>query len=168
MLILRVLILYTLPLLHGVHLSVMNIGQAPGSDTMKVSLRMNHEDFAADFRLYDPAFRPGLEKGNIIVPEESICRYINEKVKIYVNRKLLKGILVSAVTDYYDLCLELVYLSDITPVSIRIRNRIMAELHDDQENMVYLEINNYHDAFRLTPGHTEEKRRLKERRNTGK
>ena len=168
MLIFKALILYSLPLLHGVHLSIMNIEQEPGSDTMKVSLRMNHEFFVADFRLYDPSFQPVREQGDVIVPEEKINRYFNENVKIYVNRKLLKGKLVSVVKDYYDLCLEFIFISEKDPVSIRIRNRIMTDLHDDQENMVYLEINNYHDALRLTPGHTEEKRKLGERRNQGR
>ncbi|MCU0456785.1 MAG: hypothetical protein MUE74_10820 [Bacteroidales bacterium] len=168
MLIFKALILYSLPLLHGFHLSIMNIEQGPGSDTMKVSLRMNQEFFVTDYRLFDPEFQPGREQGNVIVPDERINRYFNENVKIYVNRKLLKGSLVSAVTDYYDLCLEFIFISDKDPLSIRIRNRIMTDLHDDQENMVYLEINNYHDALRLTSRHTEEKRKLRERREPGK
>jgi hypothetical protein len=146
----------------------MNIEQAPGNDTMKVSLRMNHEDFVADFRLFDPSFKPGNEQDILIVPEEGINRYFNENVKIYINRKLLKGKLVSAAKDYYDLCLDFIFISNRDPVNFRIRNRIMTELNEDQENMVYLEINNYHDTLRLTSVNPEEKRKLGERRKPGK
>jgi hypothetical protein len=158
---LKVLILNALLFFHPVHVTLITINQAQESDTLKVFFRMYYDDFLRDYKLYNPAFKPEKNGENEKIPDELIKKYFSDRVQIYINHKLLSGSLSKVSTDSYEIRLDLLYRSDKKPRNFKIRNQILISLYSDQSNMVYLNINKYENAIKLTVDHIEEELKLK-------
>jgi hypothetical protein len=159
---LKALIFPILLIFHPVHVTLTSIDQVQGTDSLKVFFRMYYDDFLLDYKLYDPQFDLEKISGDQSIPADLINKYFNDKVLIYVNRKLLKGELLTVnILDDYEICLNLLYRSVLNPGKIRVRNQVLTGLYSDQENMVFFSINKYKDAMRLTAEHNKETRRLK-------
>jgi hypothetical protein len=158
---LKVLILNTLLFFHPVHVTIITVTQARESDTLKVFFRMYYDDFLRDYKLYNPSFNPGKNIEPKDFPDELIKKYFDNRVQIYLNHKLLSGSLSNVSTDSYEILLDLNYQSDKKPRNFKIRNRILIDIYKDQANMVYLNINHYEDAIKLTVDDFEETRKIK-------
>ena len=158
---LKVLILNTLLFFHPVHVTLITINQAPESDTLKVFFRMYLDDFLRDYKLYNPDFEPEKNSKTNEIPDDLIKKYFNDRVQIYINHKLLSGSLSNVSIDSYEIRLDLVYHSDKKPRNFKIRNQILISLYSDQSNMVYLNINKYEDAIKLTVDRFEEELKVK-------
>jgi hypothetical protein len=122
---------------------------------------MYYDDFLADLKLYDPDFGFGRTSGDTIIPDDLINKYFNDRVRIYINNKLLAGKLQTVSIDNIEICLRLLYNSDKNPRKLKIRNQVLIKLYNDQANMIFININRYEEALRLTPKHFEEARVLK-------
>jgi len=149
-----------LTLLHPVHVTLTSIDQAPGSDTLKVFFRMYYDDFLVDYRLSDPDFNAVEMQGGEVIPDEKLNSYFNERVRIYINNRLLKGRLTDVSKDDFEICLTLLYRSDKKPVKFKIRHEVLTGVYNDQANMIYVNINRYQHALKLTPEHLTEKLNL--------
>ena len=158
---LKVLILNTLLFFHPVHVTLITINQAPESDTLKVFFRMYLDDFLRDYKLYNPDFEPEKNSKTNEIPDDRIKKYFNDRVQIYINHKLLSGSLSNVSIDSYEIRLDFVYHSDKKPRNFKIRNQILISLYSDQSNMVYLNINKFEDAIKLTVDHIEEELKVK-------
>jgi hypothetical protein len=152
---LKVLVLNIFLLFHPVHVTLTSITQIQDSDTLKIFFRMYYDDFQRDYMLYYPEFKPGRGNDTSAIPRERLNKYFNDRVRIYVNHKLLTGILSNFSVDGYEIRLNLYYHSDKKPGNFRISNKILTSIYADQANMVYLNINKYEDAIKLTADHTE-------------
>jgi hypothetical protein len=158
---LKVIILNALLFFHPVHVTLITINQAPESDTLKVFFRMYYDDFLRDYKLYNPDFKPAKNGETEKIPDELIRKYFSDRVQIYTNHKLLSCNLTKVSSDSYEIRLDLFSLSDKRPRNFKIRNQILISLYSDQANMVYLNINKYEDAIKLTVDHIEEELKLK-------
>ena len=158
---LNTIVLYALLIFHPVHLSMTTITQPQGSDTLKVFFRMFYDDFLRDYKLYDPDFakRPGTAATE--VPDDLLNKYFSDRVHIFINHKMLQGKLTGSFHDHFEISFTLIFSSFKDPENFRIQNQVLTRIYSDQTNMIYLEINNYHDAIRLTADHNIEKRRLR-------
>jgi hypothetical protein len=158
---LKILILNIFFALHPVHVTLTSIDQAPGNDTLKVFFRMYYDDFLRDYQLYnkESGFKETGDSKD--VPDERLNEFFNDRVQIHVNRKLLTGKLISVSNDGYEICLSLVYKSDMNPLKFKIQNTVLIKIYDDQENMIYININKYQDALRLTQKSDADTRVLK-------
>lgn len=150
-----------LTLLHPVHVTLTSIDQAPGSDTLKVFFRMYYDDFLVDYRLFDQAFNAREMQGDKVVPDEKLNNYFNERVRIYIDNKLLKGRLTDVSIDDFEICLTLLYRSGKNPGKFKITHEVLTGVYNDQANMIYVNINRYQQALKLTPEHLTEKLNLK-------
>ena len=158
---LKVVFLNILLALHPIHVSLTSIDQVQGTDTLKVFFRMYYDDFLNDYKQYDPNFNFEKISGDRTVPEDLINKYFNDKVRISINNKILTGKLLTVSNDNIEICLKLLYNSDRNPKKFKIRNQVLIRLYNDQTNMIFININKYEDAMRLTPKHDEESRVLK-------
>jgi len=149
-----------LMMFHPVHVTLTTIDQAPGSDTLRVTFRMYYDDFKRDYRMFDDEIQEIPDEKSI--PFTSINEYFNNRVKIYINNRLLKGRLMDVeIPDNYEIILSLLYLSDREPEKFRIRNKILTRIYSDQKNMIFISINKYEAAMRLTPERRKESCRLR-------
>jgi hypothetical protein len=157
----KALIINAFILLHPLHVSLTTITQDRGSDTLKVFFRMYYDDFLKDYKLYDPGFDFSPKNDTVIIPDSRMEQYFNNRVQLYINHKQLGGKLKKITNESYEIHLNVVYVSDKKPRNFRIRNQILTGVYNDQSNMIYININGYEDAMKLTADHTEEVRSLK-------
>ena len=146
--------------MHPTHVTTTSIDQSGGSDSLKVFYRMYYDDFLRDYRLYDP--KCNLEKiaGDQSFPADLLNKYFNDKVHIYVNNKLLVGKLLSLSIRYNEVCMNMLFRSDRDPKNIKVINKVLIKLYSDQTNMIFIRINRFEEAMRLTPEHYKETFRL--------
>jgi hypothetical protein len=155
---LKILILPLFLVFHPVHVTVTTIDQAQGTDSMRIFFRMYYDDFLRDYKSFDPDFSFEKISGDKSVPDNMIIKYFNDRVKIYVNHKLLTGKLLSASNDTYEIYLNLLYKSDKNPKKFKIKNQVLTGLYSDQTNMIFINISKNEEAMRLTPEHNKETR----------
>jgi hypothetical protein len=158
---LKILILNTLLFFHPVHVSLITVNQAPESDTLNMFFRMYYDDFLRDYKLYNPEFKSSDNSDTSKITNEMIDKYFKNRVQIYINHKLLSGRLSNVSRDIYEIRLKLIYISDKKPRNFKIRNHVLVGLYNDQANMVYININRFEDAIKLTVEDVEEEIKLK-------
>ena len=138
------------------HVTMTSIDYVQGTDSLKVSCRMEFDDFLKDLQTID-------DDRNLIkifsrqpFPADLINMYFNSKVFIYVNKKLLIGKLLSANLTDNEIILNLIYKSDKKPKSITVRNMILTGWYSDQSNLMIISVINFEKGIKLTPEHNEE------------
>jgi hypothetical protein len=157
---LKILIINMFMMVHPTHVTLTSINQEAGNDTLNVFFRMYYDDFLRDYKLYNPDFNPGKKPDVLTIPDDKLHEYFKDKVQIYINHKLLSGNLLAVSNDHIEICLSLAYQSDKDPKLFKIRNQIMTRLYSDQTNMVFISINKFEDALKLTSKHSVETRKL--------
>jgi len=158
---LKILILNILLAFHPIHVTLTSIDQSRGNDTLKVFFRMYYDDFLRDYRLFkqESGFKETTNSEEI--PDQMLNEYFDDRVRIYINKKILTSKIISVSNDGYEICLSLIYKSNKDPGKLKIRNSVLIKIYSDQENMIYLNINNYQDAIKLTPKSNVETRNLR-------
>jgi hypothetical protein len=158
---LKALILNFLMLLHPTHVTLTTIEQHQGSDTLTVLFRMYYDDFLNDLEVLDPEFKAGKTIEETVVPDNKLTGYFNDRFRITINRKLIKGELFTVSRDNLEIVMVLHFKSVVNPEKLTVVSKVLASVYSDQSNMIYLNINGYQDALELTPEHFTEKRNLK-------
>jgi hypothetical protein len=152
---LRIMILNFILLLHPVHVTIISLNKDQGTNAMKMMFRMYYDDFLLDYKFYKPDFKPS----DVSEPEKyfqgGMDKYFNERVQIYVNKKQIKGTISEISINEYEILMSLAYEVDNPPKTLKIRNQILTKIYNDQANMIYLKIDGYEDAVKLTPDNTE-------------
>jgi hypothetical protein len=149
-------------ILHPVHVTLTSIDHVPGTDSLKVFIRMYYDDFLSDYKLLfisDSAIDSVNQ--DKLFPEEQMSNYLNEKVKISVNNKQLKGKLLNMDLKDNEISLNLLYKTDVNPQVVKVRNLIMTQLYADQANMTIVHFNDFEEGVKLTPDNTEQTFSLK-------
>jgi hypothetical protein len=157
----KIMIFNALLMFHPIHVTLTSIDQNHGSDSLNVFFRMYYDDFQRDYKLFDPDYSFKSISGDKTIPDALITKYFNNRVQIYINNKLLTGKLLTVSNDNFEICLKLLYTSDKKPTKFKIRNRVLIKLYSDQANMIFLNINKYEEAMRLTSRHYKVVRDLK-------
>jgi hypothetical protein len=111
---------------------------------------MYYDDFLLDYKLYEPDFNSKDHDDPEKYFSRTIGNYFNERVQIYINRKLINGTLSELSINSYEILMSLSYPSDKPPKILRIRNQVLTKIYSDQTNMVYLNIVGYENAVKLT------------------
>lgn len=141
---------------HPVHVTLTTITQTQDSDTMEVFFRMYYDDFLRDYKVYDPQTKLEKISGSDSFPADLLNNYFSDKVRIYINNRLIAGKLLTVDIIDNEVFLKLFYLSTKAPKKIRIKNQVLTGLYTDQTNMVFISINKNEEALRLTPEHQNE------------
>jgi len=143
-------------IMHPGHVTMTSIDYVQGTDSLKVSCRMEFEDFLKDLQTIDDDRNLRRLFNNQPFPSDLINQYFNSKVFIYVNDKLLFGKLLSADLDESDINLHLIYRLSKKPKSITVRNKILTGWYSDQTNLMIIRANNFEKGIKLTPEYNEE------------
>ena len=143
-------------IMHPGHVTMTSIDYVQGTDSLKVSCRMEFDDFLKDLQTIDDDRNLKRLFSKQPFPSDLINQYFNSKVFIYVNNKLLIGKLLSANLTDNEINLNLIYRSGKKPKSITVRNMILTGWYSDQTNLMIIRINNFEKGIKLTPEHNEE------------
>jgi hypothetical protein len=134
-----------------------SIDHIPGTDSIKVSVRLEYDQFLQDYQqcINDDidlhilrSYRP--------FPACEIDKYINSKILIRINKKLITGKLLNSEIDGKDIRIHILYRLENKPRSITVRNTLLTGLHSDLENLTILTIENLSAEVKFIPGYTEE------------
>jgi hypothetical protein len=159
---LKTLVLSIWIFFHPVHVSLTSIDHVPGTDSLKVFVRMFYDDFLLDYKLFDTNDEIVKEMTvNQSFPAELMNKYLNEKVNISINNKQLSGKLLNLTLEDNEISMNLLYRSDKKPKTISVRNEIMTGLYADQTNMTMIRIRNFEEGIKLTPEQPEQTFSLK-------
>jgi hypothetical protein len=152
----RVLIMSIWMIMNQGHVSMISIDQVQGTDSLKVSCRMNFDDFLKDLQTIDDDRNLRNIFSKPPFPADLINQYVNLKVFIYINKKLLTGKLQAVNLAENDIIMNLIYKSDKNPKKLTVRNLILTGWYSDQRNLVIIKVNHFEKGITLTPAHQEE------------
>jgi hypothetical protein len=154
---LKLLILPIFIFLQHMPVTFTGIEYIQGTDSLKVSVRFNYELFLRDYQqtIFDDldlevlrSFRP--------FPSDLANNYINSKISIYDNKKLIIGKLLKMEESDRDVRFNILYRVEKKLKSITVRNTILTGLYSDVENLIIIRSRNYESEIKLTPEHNEE------------
>lgn len=159
---LKTLILSIGLLFHPVHVSLTSIDHVPGTDSLKVFVKMFYDDFLLDYKLFDSENK-SINKmtASQLFPAELMNKYLDKKVNICINNKQLSGKLLNLTLENNEISMNLVYKSDKRPKTISVKNMIMTGLYNDQANMTLIRVDDFEEGIKLTPEQTEQTFKLK-------
>jgi len=154
----KILALAISVIFHPVHVSLTSIEHVPGTDSVKVFVRMYFDDFLLDYKLFDKNVSYNYDTDSQLFPEEMLAKYLAEKLIISVNNKQIEGKLLNQVlaAQENEISANLVFLAVRKPEVIAVRNEIMTGLYDDQANMTIIRVSNFEEGVKLTPEKTEQ------------
>jgi len=155
---LKILSFAALMLFHPVHVTITSIDLVPDTDSLKVFIKLYYDDFLLDYNLFSKeGFTP---ERNAVFPEERMNKYLNNRVVLTINNKLLEGKLLNHKIVDNEISANLLYRSGKNPRTITVKNLIMTGLYEDQTNMVIIRINDLEEGVKLTSLETERTFRL--------
>ncbi len=143
-------------ILQSGHITMTSIDYVQGTDSLKVSCKMEFDDFLKDLQTIDDDRNLYRLFNKPPFPSDLINQYFNTKVFIYINNNLLIGKLVNANITDTEINLNLIYRSGKKPKVITVRNLILTGWYTDQTNLMIIRINNFENGIKLTPEHYEE------------
>lgn len=154
---LKILVLPILILSQQAPVTFTGIDLIPDSDSLKAFVRFNYDLFLRDYQqtINDDLDLNALRTYNSF-PEDLTNNYINLKLHIYLNKRLLIGKLLESKVDEDDITLILLYRMGKKPKSITVRNTILTGLFSNVENLTIIRINNVDKEIRFTSEYREE------------
>ncbi len=154
---LKILTLPILILFQQSPVTLTGIEYIQGSDSLKVSVRLNYELFLRDYQqtIFDDldlevlrSFKP--------FPADLANNYINTKLNIYTKKKLIIGKLIKMEENDRDIRFSMLYRVEKKLKSITVKNTILTGLYSDVENLTIIKSGNYEKEMKFTPEFNEE------------
>jgi hypothetical protein len=154
---LKILTLPIIIFLQQMPVTFTGIEYIQGTDSLKVSVRINYELFLRDYQqtIFDDldlevlrSFQP--------FPSDLANNYINSKINIYDDKKLIIGKLLKMEENDRDVRFSILYRVEKKLKSITVRNTILTGLYSNVENLIIIRSRNYESEIKLTPEHNEE------------
>jgi hypothetical protein len=148
-------------LFHPVHVTITSIDYIQKSDSFKVFVRMNFDDFILDCKLNGDSIQKENFKGINLSSRVIAEKYIRDKILIVVNEEPLSGKLQNMNVADNEISLNLEYSSEKLPKTIMVKNLIMTGLYADQSNMIIVRVNDFEEGVKLTADLTEQTFKIK-------
>jgi hypothetical protein len=143
-------------LMHPVHVTLTSIDFLPEKAGYNVFVRMYFDDFLTDTRLNGSILKDADFTGGTAAAKEEIERYMNGKLQLKVNDKILSGKLTDSQVAENEISMNFEYIGGRKPAVITVKNMIMTDLYADMSNMVIVKVNDYEEGVKLTSDITEQ------------
>jgi hypothetical protein len=143
-------------LMHPVHVTLTSIDFVPDRGKFIVFVRMYFDDFLTDSKLSGNVVSGAEFTAGTSASRDAMEKYLNGKLIIKVNEKLLSGKLGEMKVSDNEISMNLEYNGLKKPVTIIVKNLIMTGLYPDQSNMVIVKVNEYEEGVKLTSDITEQ------------
>lgn len=145
----KILSLIILLLLHPVHVSLTGIEYDGNSRIYTVSVRVYSDDLETDMNL-------GLSTGERIDgdADQRYFQYLSDRIMIIENGRTLEMKLLSAGGDGLEHRFTLEAYGGKRVTNVRVVNRIMTRLYDDQANMLLFSFGQTEEGYRFTAADT--------------
>lgn len=146
---------------HPVHVTLTSIEYVPETVDFKMFVRMYFDDFLVDCRMNGALIKDEKFSGDNPASVKVLEKYINEKIVLRVNDKLLIASLQNLNVADNEISMNLVYKNSKKPRTLTVKNLIMTGLYSDQVNMLVVRINDFEKGVKLTPDLTEQTFKIK-------
>jgi hypothetical protein len=153
----KILTLPVLILFQQMPVTFTGIEYIQGTDSLKVSVRLNYELFLRDYQqtVFDDldlevlrSFKP--------FPADLANNYINSKLNIYTKKKLIIGKLLKMEENDRDIRFSMLYRVEKKLKNITVKNTILTGLYSNVENLTIIKSGNYEKEMKFTPEYNEE------------
>jgi hypothetical protein len=135
---------------HPVHVSLMSIDYVPDEKLFNVFLRIYFDDFLLDSGI-NTADQKKLDFSvNNSYTRDIIASYINERIRISINKKQIPAELGEMSLSDNELRMNLFFSSAKKVNSITVKDLIMTSLYSDQANMIIVKVNDFEEGVKLT------------------
>ena len=148
-------------LMHPVHVTLTSIDFVPDPGSFKVFVRMYFDDFLADSKLSGSIISGAEFIEGTSGSRDAMEKYLNGKLIIKVNEKLLSGKLGDMKVADNEISMNLEYSGGKKPNSIVVKNLIMTGLYSDQSNMVIVKVKDFEEGVKMTSDLTERTFKIK-------
>jgi hypothetical protein len=146
---------------HPVHVTLTSIDYNPEHDSLKVFVKLYLDDFLLDMGVSGEKTQgrdfSKADSGSMKLAEN----YLNSKLIIKVNKKLISGKLSEMQVVDNEVKLNIEYNKVRNPETIAVKNLIMTELYKDQSNFLILKVNEFEEGIKLTSDITEQTFKIK-------
>jgi hypothetical protein len=146
--------------LHPLHLTLTSVEQIRGTDSLKITVKMNYDLFLRDYQTIDDDRNLEIYR-NKPFPESFTYSYFQSKMGIYINNKLIYCKLLNIDVTDGEISLNLLYRLENKPRKIKIRNEFLTSLYTDAENYIMISIGNLEKGIKMTYDYTEETYKIK-------
>jgi len=135
---------------HPVHVSLLSIDYMADQKKFKMFLRVYYDDFLLDSGIKNADEKTLDFSGGTLSAKESLAKYVNEKIKISVNKKQITAELGDMDLSENELRMNLFFSSSGKINSITVKNHILTSIYSDQANMIIVKVNDFEEGVKLT------------------
>lgn len=135
---------------HPVHVSILSIDYMADQKKFKMFLRIYYDDFLLDSGIKSADQKTLDFSGGTPSGKEILTKYVNEKVKVSVNKKQIMAELEDMDLSENELRMNLFFGSSGKINSITVKNLIMTSIYSDQANMIIVKVNDFEEGIKLT------------------
>jgi hypothetical protein len=135
---------------HPVHVSLLSIDYMADQEKFKVFLRIYFDDFLLDSGIKNADQKKLDFSGGTLFTREVLAKYVNERIKISVNKRLITAELGDMDLSENELRMNLFFSSSGKIDRITVKNLIMTSLYSDQANMIIIKVNDFEEGVKLT------------------
>jgi hypothetical protein len=138
--------------LQQVPVTFTGIEYVQGTDSLKVSVRLNYELFLHDYQqsIFDDLDIEVLRSFSPF-PADMANNYLNSKINIHANKKQVIGKLLMMEQDNGDIRFNMLYRVNKKLKSITVRNTILTGLYSNVENLTIVKSRKYESYTKFTP-----------------
>ncbi len=152
---LKSLILSLLMFAHPANVSFLGVECFPEKGIIKVSLNLNYNDFIFDYRLTINDDQSFDLSGKIDTAEILVSKYLDNRIQIFADDKILKGHVTSIESSDGKLKLDLIYNYNKRSKCFKVRNLILTDVNRSQTNLLIFKYNDLEEDVKLTPEKAE-------------
>ena len=155
MVILKTFILSLWILAHPASTSFLGVECFPEKGIIKVNLNLNYNDFIFDYRLIINDDQSFDLSGKIDTAEILVSKYLDARIQIFADDKMLKGYVTGIESSDGKLKLDQVYNYNKRSKCFKVRNLILTDVNKSQSNLLIFKYNDLEEDVKLTSEKTE-------------
>ena len=138
------------------HVSLMSAECFPDEGVIRVFLKMSHADFKYDYRhminddqLFDPS-------GKIDTTEILVSKYLDSRVQIFANDKILKGRLTNFESANGEINTNLLYHYNKRAKHFKVSNTFLNDVNKNPSTLLIFKHNDFEEDVKLSEAKTEQ------------
>jgi hypothetical protein len=147
---LRVLFFSFLLSAHPVHVSLTSVVYIPAKHAFDVFVKVWEDDFIRDYKLTYTRELNIDSLNSLNLDREDAGKYINDKIQIIAGDKKLSGVIKNLDISDAEIKFNLSYKFKGDVNNFTVRNLIMTELYQDQNNMLIFKYKGIEEGIKFT------------------
>lgn len=136
---------------HPVHVTLMSVEYSAEKKIFDVYLRVYYDDFLVDYELLTGRSHEMDIVRNKTEATKGLTVYLKEKIQIVNGNKILDFKVNNIRLADNELSIFMQFRNQGKPGKILIRNSILADIYEDQSNLLIVRCGDFEEGVKLTP-----------------